>query len=102
MVTGGSSGIGRAMAIALGRAGARVLLVARRPEPMAEVVEELRGFGVEGHAIPADLASRPAVTAMIDQTLSRYGTPDVLVNSAGINRRPPLDELTEDDWDVTM
>ncbi len=102
MVTGGSSGIGRAMAVSLGRAGARVVLVARRPEPMAEVIEELRGFGAEGHAISADLADRPAVTAAIEQTLERYGAPDVLVNCAAVNRRPPLDELTEDDWDVTM
>lgn len=102
LVTGGSSGIGRAMAVALGRAGGRVVLVARRPSLMAEVIEELRGFGAEGHAISADLADRRAVTLVIEQTLSRYGAPDVLVNSAAVNRRPPLDDLTEDDWDVTM
>jgi gluconate 5-dehydrogenase len=102
LVTGGSSGIGRAMAVALGRAGARVVLVARRPALMAEVIEELRGFGAEGHAISADLADRQAVTLVVEQTLSRYGSPDVLVNSAAVNRRPPLDDLTEDDWDITM
>ncbi|WP_268919707.1 SDR family NAD(P)-dependent oxidoreductase [Paractinoplanes ovalisporus] len=102
MVTGGSSGIGRAMAVALGRAGARVLLVARRPSLMAEVVEELRGFGAEGHAIEADLAERTAVAVLIEQTISRYGVPDILVNSAAVNRRPPLTDLTEDDWDVTI
>ena len=102
MVTGGSSGIGRAMAIALGRAGARVLLIARRPGPMAEVVGELRGFGAEAHAIEADLADRKAVTVLIEQTLQTYGGPDVLVNSAAVNRRPPMNDLTEDDWDVTM
>ncbi|WP_250001480.1 SDR family NAD(P)-dependent oxidoreductase [Actinoplanes sp. M2I2] len=101
MVTGGSSGIGRAMAVALGRAGARVVLVARRPEPMAEVIEELRGFGAEGHAISADLADRAAVARVVEQS-ARYGSPDVLVNSAAVNRRPPLGELTEDDWDVTL
>ncbi|WP_308201118.1 SDR family NAD(P)-dependent oxidoreductase [Paractinoplanes maris] len=98
MVTGGSSGIGRAIAVALGQAGARVILVARRPEPMAEVIEELRGFGAEGHAISADLADRAAVK----QVVSAYEAPDILVNSAAVNRRPPLGELTEDDWDVTM
>ncbi|MDY7086497.1 MAG: SDR family oxidoreductase [Actinomycetota bacterium] len=102
MVTGGSSGIGRAMAIALGRAGARVLLVARRPGPLAEVAGELRGFGAEAHAIEADLADRKAVTVLIEQTLRAYGAPDVLVNSAAVNRRPPLNDLTEDDWDVTL
>lgn len=98
MVTGGSSGIGRAMAVALGRAGARVVLVARRPEPMAEVIAELRGFGVEGQAISADLADRADVARVI----ASAEAPDILVNSAAVNRRPPLDELTEDDWDVTL
>lgn len=102
MVTGGSSGIGRAMAVALGRAGARVVLVARRPGLMAEVIEELRGFGAEGHAIPGDLADRAGVSLVVEQTLQRHGAPDILVNSAAVNRRPPLGELTEDDWDVTM
>ncbi|SNY62555.1 SDR family NAD(P)-dependent oxidoreductase [Paractinoplanes atraurantiacus] len=102
VVTGGSSGIGRAMAIALGRAGARVLVIARRPEPLEEVVGELRSFGAEGHAISADLSVREAVTAVASEIIETYGPPDVLVNSAAVNRRPPLDELTEDDWDVTL
>jgi NAD(P)-dependent dehydrogenase (short-subunit alcohol dehydrogenase family) len=102
LVTGGSSGIGRAMAVALGRAGARIILVARRTGPMDEVLEELAGHGVEGHAISADLADRPALTAVVDKIRSEYGDPDVLVNSAAVNRRPPMDQLTEDDWDVTL
>ncbi|GAA0535250.1 SDR family oxidoreductase [Paractinoplanes ferrugineus] len=102
VVTGGSSGIGRAMAVALGRAGATVVLVARREAPMAEVVAELREHGAQGHAISADLADRAAVTGVITKIIDRYGVPDVLVNSAGVNRRPPMDELTVDDWDVTL
>ena len=102
IVTGGSSGIGRAMAVALGRAGARVIVLARRAEPIAEVVDELRGFGAEGHAITVDLADRAALAAAIDKILTGYGEPDVLVNSAAVNRRPPMDRLTEDDWDVTL
>jgi gluconate 5-dehydrogenase len=102
VVTGGSSGIGRAIAVALGRAGARVVLVARRPAPMAEVVAELRDLGAAGHAISADLADRAAVARAVEQIKAGYGEPDVLVNSAGVNRRPPMDDLTSDDWDVTM
>ncbi|MCO8275622.1 SDR family oxidoreductase [Actinoplanes sp. TRM 88003] len=86
------------MAVALGRAGARVVLVARRPEPMAEVIDELRGFGAEGQAISADLADRAEVARVI----AAVEAPDILINSAAVNRRPPLDELTEDDWDVTL
>ena len=102
LVTGGSSGIGRSMAVALGRAGARIILVARRPGPMEEVLEELAGHGAEGHAISADLADRAALTALIAKIRSEYGDPDVLVNSAAVNRRPPMGQLTEDDWDVTL
>jgi gluconate 5-dehydrogenase len=90
------------MAIALGRAGARILLVSRRVAPSAVVVAELGKHGALGHAIAADLADRAAVALAIDKILDTYGEPDVLVNSAGINRRPPMDELTEDDWDVTL
>ncbi|MBG0567854.1 SDR family NAD(P)-dependent oxidoreductase [Actinoplanes aureus] len=102
VVTGGSSGIGRAMAIALGRAGARIVVVARREAPMAEVVAELRDHGAEADAISADLADRTAVKAVATKIIEGYGEPDILVNSAAVNLRPPLDELTDDDWDLTL
>ncbi|GAA3910135.1 SDR family NAD(P)-dependent oxidoreductase [Actinoplanes auranticolor] len=102
VVTGGSSGIGRAMAGALGRAGARIVLVARRPEPLAETIGELTADGVEAGAVPADLADRAALAAAIDTIVTRYGEPDILVNAAAVNRRPPMDALTDDDWDVTL
>lgn len=102
VVTGGSSGIGRAMAGALGRAGALIVLVARRSEPLADTVRELTADGVRADAVPVDLADRAALTAATDTIVSRYGEPDILVNAAAVNRRPPLDALTEDDWDVTL
>jgi gluconate 5-dehydrogenase len=102
VVTGGSSGIGHAMAGALGRAGARVVLVARRPEPLADSVRRLAADGVDAGAVTVDLADRAALTAATDTIVSRYGEPDVLVNAAAVNRRPPLDSLTDEDWDVTM
>ncbi|MEU7905968.1 SDR family oxidoreductase [Actinoplanes sp. NPDC049118] len=102
VVTGGSSGIGRAMAGALGRAGARIVLVARRPGPLKETAEELVAEGVRVGTVAADLADRAALTAAADLIISEYGDPDVLVNAAAVNRRPPMDELTDDDWDVTL
>jgi NAD(P)-dependent dehydrogenase (short-subunit alcohol dehydrogenase family) len=102
VVTGGSSGIGRAMALALGRAGARIVVVARRPAPMAEVVAELRAHGAEADAISADLADRTAVRALAHKIIEGYGDPDILVNSAAVNLRPPLGELTDDEWDLTL
>jgi NAD(P)-dependent dehydrogenase (short-subunit alcohol dehydrogenase family) len=102
VVTGGSSGIGRAMAAALGRAGARIVLVARDPARLDETVAELTGHGVPAGAISADLADRAAVAATVEKIIAGYGEPDVLVNAAAVNRRPPLDRLTEDDWDLTL
>lgn len=102
VVTGGSSGIGRAMAVALGRAGARVVIVARRTAPMEAVVAELRDAGVDAAAISADLADRAAVRQVVEKIRAQHGHPDILVNSAAVNRRPPLDELSDDDWDVTL
>ena len=98
VVTGGTSGIGRVMAVALGRAGARVVVVARGASGLASTVDELRGHGVDALSVSADLSSLAEVGRVIDEA----GEPDILVNSAAVNRRPPLGDLTEDDWDVTL
>ncbi|KAL2110447.1 hypothetical protein VUR80DRAFT_1162 [Thermomyces stellatus] len=102
VVTGASSGIGREMASALGQAGARVVLIARRPQPLADTVKSLAGLGVEAHSMPTDLADRTALKRTAATILSAHGTPDILVNAAGVNLRPPMDALTDDDWDATM
>ena len=102
LVTGGSSGIGRAIAEALGRAGAKVVVVARREAPLAATVAELAAAGVEAAAVAADLADRGALREAAEAAVKCYGEPHILVNSAGINRRPHLSELTEDDWDATI
>ncbi|WP_306214643.1 SDR family NAD(P)-dependent oxidoreductase [Actinoplanes sp. RD1] len=93
LVTGGSSGIGRAMAAALRGAGASVILVARRPEPLAAVSREL-----SASFLTADLADR----ADVARVAAEAGTVDILVNAAAVNLRPPLDELTTGDWDLTL
>ncbi|AGL14354.1 SDR family NAD(P)-dependent oxidoreductase [Actinoplanes sp. N902-109] len=97
MVTGGSSGIGRAMALALGLAGARVIVVARRPAGLRDTSSELSGRGVAVETIAADLSDRAAVAMVASRT-----EVDILVNSAAINLRPPMDELSDDDWDRTL
>src|SRR4029450_5713350 len=62
----------------------------------------LRGPGGQAGAVPVDRADWIALAAAIDRILTAYGEPDVLVNAAAVNRRPPMDRLTEDDWDVTL
>ena len=101
VVTGGSSGIGAAMAAALARAGARVVLVARDAGRLGAAAASMRGGG-EVAWVSADLAGRPEVARAADEAESAFGPPDILVNCAGINLRPPLALLTAEDWDVTM
>jgi gluconate 5-dehydrogenase len=102
VVTGGSSGIGRAIASALGRAGARVVLIARGERALAETAAELRGQGCDAAWVAADLGSRAATLRAGDAAAEPFGEPDILVNSAGVNLRPPLAELTDADWSLTL
>ncbi|MFD3538466.1 SDR family NAD(P)-dependent oxidoreductase [Streptomyces sp. NPDC058662] len=102
VVTGGSSGIGRAVAAALARAGARVVIVARTESALAATVDELAADGCRTAWVSADLSTRDGVRAAAEQAAGVFGEPDILVNSAGINLRPPMGELGEDVWDATM
>jgi gluconate 5-dehydrogenase len=101
LVTGGSSGIGRGIAFALAGAGARVVLLARGEAALKETVAEL-GAGGAAAWVSADLSDRSAVTAGADEAAAAFGEPDILVNCAGINLRPPMPELTVGEWDQTM
>ncbi|MFC9928426.1 SDR family NAD(P)-dependent oxidoreductase [Streptomyces sp. NPDC127190] len=102
LVTGGSSGIGRAIAEALALAGAQVVVVARGKEQLAATVEELRAAGGRADWVSGDLTDRAGVRAAAEEAAGVFGEPDILVNSAGINLRPPMNELDEDVWDTTM
>ncbi|MFD8379901.1 SDR family NAD(P)-dependent oxidoreductase [Streptomyces sp. NPDC059679] len=102
VVTGGSSGIGRAIAGALARAGASLVVVARREAELTATVEELTADGCRAAWVSADLSTRDGVRAAAEEAVAAFGEPDILVNSAGINLRPPMSELGEDVWDTTM
>lgn len=102
VVTGGSSGIGRGIATALARAGASTVVVARGEERIAETVAELQSFGGRAAGVVGDLSDRDGILAIADAAAAPFGAPDILVNSAGINIRPPFAEITRDDWDATM
>lgn len=98
LVTGGSSGIGFAMAEAMGRAGADVVLVARREKELASAAGQLASAGVQVRTISADLAERTGV----ERVTNAAPDTDILVNCAANNIRRPMDTLTDADWDVSV
>ena len=102
VVTGGSSGIGRAIALGLGQAGASVVLVARDQGNLDATVAELTAAGCAAAAVSADLGDRAAVHRAGLAASEPFGPPDILVNCAGLNLRPPMRELTIGQWDELL
>jgi NAD(P)-dependent dehydrogenase (short-subunit alcohol dehydrogenase family) len=98
VVTGGSSGIGEAMASALSQAGARVVLIARDQERLRAAADVLG----DAAWVSADLSVRAEVSRAALAATSAFGEPDILVNCAGINLRPRLESLPATDWDLSM
>ncbi|WBP84396.1 SDR family oxidoreductase [Kitasatospora cathayae] len=103
LVTGANSGIGRATAIGLGRAGADVVVnyVAGREEA-EQVIEEISGFGVRAAAYEADVSQEDQVTAMIARMVQEFGTIDILVANAGLQRDAPFTEMTTAQWQKVL
>ena len=102
LVTGGSSGIGHGIARALALAGAQVVLLARREDPLDRAVLALQAAGCGAAWVSADLADRAAVLRGAAAAAGPFGEPDIVVNAAGVNIRPPLGELATADWDTLM
>jgi NAD(P)-dependent dehydrogenase (short-subunit alcohol dehydrogenase family) len=103
VVTGGNSGIGLAMARALGLAGASVVLVARRQDELARAAEALATQdGITASSIAADLAAPDCASLITDGLASGGTSPDILVNAAGINLRQPFAEVTAAAFDLHM
>ncbi|MFI6922516.1 SDR family NAD(P)-dependent oxidoreductase [Nonomuraea spiralis] len=98
LVTGGSSGIGLAMAEAIGRAGAEVVLAARRPAQLEQATDRLHAHGVTVTGIAADLHDRDDLARLC----ATAGEIDILVNAAGNNIRKPMAELTPGDYEQTV
>jgi NAD(P)-dependent dehydrogenase (short-subunit alcohol dehydrogenase family) len=102
LVTGGSRGIGRAIALALGRAGADVIVASRRPSDADGLADELREHGSELLAIPADLADATQIARVADEAWDWRGRVDALVNCAGMLVRQDVFATTAADWDTTF
>jgi glucose 1-dehydrogenase len=103
LVTGGSRGIGRAIALALAKEGANVAINYNSDNLAAtKTVSEIKSLGVRSDAFQANTSSASQVHHMIDDVLNEYGAIDILVNNAGIIRRKPFLETTEEEWDLTL
>jgi len=104
MITGGSRGIGRAVALRFAEQGARIILVHYDPDDEAanETLDLLSGKGVEAESHRVDVSSFQAVEALFKEVFSKYGAIDVLVNNAGITRDTLLMRMNEADWDLVL
>lgn len=99
LVTGGNSGIGRAIAFCLAEAGAAVIHVARSEEPLKEAVQDVEGINGKAAYLTCDVSDMDALAEIAEKSVSFFGPPDILVNAAGINMRQSWEDISSDSWD---
>lgn len=103
LVTGANSGIGKATAIALGEAGADVVVNYRSGDDAAqEVVDKIKAAGSKAYAHTADVSQEDQVQEMFKKMFGEFGTIDILVNNAGLQRDAAFDEMTLEDWNTVL
>lgn len=102
LVTGGSRGLGRGIALALAQAGANVAVASRNSQALEEVVREIDRLDRRGIAVAVDVSRVEQVRKMVDKVVSTLGRLDILVNAAGVNQRAPSLEVTEELWDFIV
>jgi len=97
LVTGGGTGLGRAIALDLARCGADVVLAGRRREPLEKTAADIVAAGARALVVTADIREDEQATALVDKALEEFGQIDILVNNAGIHRRgTPTDFQPQD------
>jgi NAD(P)-dependent dehydrogenase (short-subunit alcohol dehydrogenase family) len=98
VVTGGTSGIGRALSLGLAEAGADVVATARREQNVNETANEIEALGRKTLRVTSDVCDRGSLERLLAATLEKFGKVDILVNCAGIIKRTPTIDIGEDDW----
>ena len=102
IVTGGSRGLGRSIAIALAEEGAAIVLAARDGQALNQVATQIEGLGRDVLVVTCDVRNPDDANRLIDRTLNEWSRIDVLVNSAGVALRRPVGEIGAADWDVVV
>jgi len=102
IVTGARRGMGRAIALAMAREGANIVVSDISQEDCQKVVDEIEKLGRKGLAVKCDVSSHNDVENMVKRTVAEFGRVDILVNNAGIISYKPFLELTDEDWDKTL
>jgi gluconate 5-dehydrogenase len=102
IVTGGSGGIGRVLAIGLAKHGADVVVTSRTLAKLEPVAAEIQALGRKAKAIPCDVTSDRSVKDMVDRAVKEFSHIDVLVNAAGINIRNSAEDIPVEDWQKVM
>ncbi|MCG2593489.1 SDR family oxidoreductase [Ramlibacter sp. XY19] len=102
LVTGGSRGLGLQLAHALGEAGARIMLSARKEGELEEAVADLQAAGIDARWVAADCAKEEEIRKLSDQTFERMGNVDILVNNAGAAWGAPAEDHPVEAWDKVM
>jgi 3-oxoacyl-[acyl-carrier protein] reductase len=102
MVTGASRGIGRACALELAKAGAKVALAARQTDKLEEVAAEIRSGGGEAFVVPLDLSAQHSIKEGIAKVAKEFGRIDILVNNAGVTKDGLALRMKADDWNSVL
>jgi len=102
IITGGSIGLGRQMAEALGEMGANLVLCARKAERCQQAAAELDELGVKTLSLACDVRKQTSVQELVDRTIAQFGRIDILINNAGISWGTPAEEMRLEDWNKVI
>jgi 3-oxoacyl-[acyl-carrier protein] reductase len=102
IVTGASRGIGRAIALRLAAAGAKVACVARNAEKLNETVDSITAAGGVAEVHPCDVADSSAVSKLVEELAEKWGSLDIVVNNAGITKDGLIPRMSDEDWDAVI